>query len=156
EVAPTPLLWVVPLSTYLVTMIITFARPAWYHRRAWSLAAIVLLLATAWAANQKAGTLSVPFQVALFNGCLFAVCMVGHGELVRQRPRAERLTSFYLASATGGALGGILVVIVAPLVFRSFWEYQAASIVSVLLAGGLLAIPVHHVTAQEQKRRKKE
>ncbi len=156
EVAPAPLLWVVPLSIYLLTMMITFARPAWYHRRACSLVAIVLLMATAWAANQKAGTLSVPSHAVLFNGCLFAVCMLGHGELVRQRPVAERLTSFYLASALGGALGGILVVIVAPLVFSSFVEYQAASIVSLLLGGGLLAIPVQKESAREQKRRKKE
>ena len=47
---------------------------------------------------------------------LAAGCMVCHGELVRLRPPAERLTEFYLALAVGGSFGGIFVAIAAPVI----------------------------------------
>ena len=57
---------------------------------------------------------------------LFSACMVCHGELVRLKPPASRLTSFYLMLALGGALGGIFVNFLAPLVFQGFWELHLA------------------------------
>ena len=49
--------------------------------------------------------------------------MVCHGELVRIRPPASRLTSFYLAIAAGGSLGGLSVALLAPAVLQRLWEY---------------------------------
>jgi hypothetical protein len=59
----------------------------------------------------------VPVQVVTYCGALFACCMACHGELVRLRPPARRLTGFYLAVSAGGALGGLFVSVVAPSVF---------------------------------------
>ena len=61
-------------------------------------------------------------QVAVYAGALFAGCMVCHGELYRLRPDPRRLTAYYLWIAAGGALGGVLVAVVAPRLFHSFAE----------------------------------
>jgi hypothetical protein len=54
--------------------------------------------------------------------CLFVCCMVCHGELARQKPEPRHLTSFYLLSSLGGALGGAFVSLVAPRVFPAYLE----------------------------------
>jgi SAM-dependent methyltransferase len=76
----------------------------------------------------------IGYSVALFVGCMFC-----HGELYRRRPHPSRLTSYYLTISAGGALGGLLVAIVAPLVFNSYLEFPIGYwMLSALLA--LLAI----------------
>jgi hypothetical protein len=108
EVAAVPLLWMLPLALYLLSFIICFDRPAWYHRRfflAAGGAATVVVLITASLGLQ----LNVPVHTASFGGFLFLFCMIGHGELVRQRPATSHLTLFYLMVAMGGALGAIFV-----------------------------------------------
>src|SRR5262249_10751273 len=64
---------------------------------------------------------------------IFAVCMVCHGELASSKPSTDHLTSFYWIVAAGGALGGTFVILIAPLLFRAYWEFQGA-----LLACGVL------------------
>jgi spermidine synthase len=80
------------------------------------LISIVLVLTT--------GKTSILFQVGIYSLALFAVTMILHGELVRLKPSYRYLTSFYLILAGGGALGGVFVALVAPLIFPSFWEFQ--------------------------------
>src|SRR5207253_1964312 len=67
----------------------------------------------------------------IYCGALFICCMVCHGELYRLRPDPAYLTRFYLLIATGGALGGIFVGLIAPLVFTDYYEFQ----IGVLLCG---------------------
>jgi SAM-dependent methyltransferase len=57
---------------------------------------------------------------------LLSGCMVCHGELYRRRPEPSRLTSYYLAIAVGGALGGAFVSLAAPLLFATYAEYIIA------------------------------
>ena len=61
--------------------------------------------------------------------------MAGHGELARRRAAPERLTGYYLAIAAGGALGGLLDAIVAPLLFTGYWELHLG-----ILAGPLVVL----------------
>jgi hypothetical protein len=125
-----PLLWVVPLSLYLVSFILTFDSNRWYRRSVfWPLYFLVLGLALrSLGYNGKTA-----FQILVCCAALFVVCMVCHGELSRSKPASRHLTSFFFMVATGGALGGIFVVIIAPAIFSGFWEFQIA-----LLFCGLL------------------
>lgn len=41
ELTVSPLMWVLPLSLYLITFIINFDRPQWYNRQAWAIASLV-------------------------------------------------------------------------------------------------------------------
>ena len=60
--------------------------------------------------------------------------MVCHGELVRRKPAPQYATLFYLMVSAGGALGGVLVAIVAPLVLTGYWEYPIGLVATVVLA----------------------
>jgi hypothetical protein len=77
------------------------------------------------------------WQVAAHLTLLFSVGMVCHGELVRLRPPASRLTGYYLSISAGGAVGGLLVGVVAPLVFVDYYELQAG-----VLAAWVFALAV--------------
>jgi len=70
---------------------------------------------------------------AAFMLALFLICMVCHGELVKSKPQAKYLTSFYLSISAGGALGGLFVALVCPQIFKTHFELAIA------VVGGLLA-----------------
>jgi hypothetical protein len=59
---------------------------------------------------------------------LFLICMVCHGELVKSKPAPKYLTSFYLSISAGGALGGLFVALVAPMIFKTHFEMAIAMI----------------------------
>lgn len=122
DVAPIPLLWVLPLCIYLLSFVFTF-HGTWYRRGVFHpLFAITALLAIL--ALFRHADMRVISQIGIFLVFLFAACMVCHGELARKKPGARYLTSFYLLLSGGGAAGGIFVAIIAPSVFPTFWEYQ--------------------------------
>jgi len=134
DVASTPFLWVVPLAIYLLSLIVCFASPIIYERKAFGAISLCLLFMTAWTQNEKTLELPVVQQLVLFTGCLFAVCMMFHGELVRRRPETQHLTHFYLSMAFGGVLGGAAVAIAAPLVFHSYLEFPIIAGISAAFA----------------------
>ena len=118
NVASIPFLWVVPLSIYLITFILCFDHPRWY-RREWFIAAVAVLLpAMAWYTE----SLELYEAAGLFTAGLFACCMFCHGELTLLRPGPRYLTTFYLMVSVGGALGALLVGIVAPNVLSGYYE----------------------------------
>ncbi|HSU12502.1 fused MFS/spermidine synthase [Longimicrobium sp.] len=122
DVAPVPLLWVVPLAIYLLSFTLAFAaRPPLKHK--WMLAAEPFFIAAV-SLLLMYGFTRRPMQVIPMHLlALFVVAMVCHGELARRRPSVSHLTEFYLWIAVGGVLGGIFNVLVAPLVFTRTWEY---------------------------------
>ncbi len=120
EVTSVPLLWVLPLSLYLLSFILCFDNPRWYRRSILhSLFGISLFLTCA-----AVILVDMQSQAILLPLLLFLGCMICHGELVRLKPRVKRLTSFYLTISAGGAAGGIFVGIVAPHLFTFFTEFQ--------------------------------
>jgi hypothetical protein len=123
DIAAVPLLWILPLSLYLLSFVICFEKPDWYSRGAFHLAFGLALYAACYVLKGGASG-SIVIQVAAYSLSLFTACMVCHGELYRSKPGPCFLTSFYLIVALGGALGGIFVALIAPHLFKSFWEYQ--------------------------------
>ena len=119
DLAVVPLLWIAPLTCYLLTFIVCFA--GWYRRSMWSPLLLAGIGATAWILRHT--DTGFRWEAAALAGALVAGCMVCHGELVRIRPPASRLTSFYLAIAAGGSLGGLAVALLAPAVLQRLWEY---------------------------------
>ena len=133
EVTTVPFLWVVPLALYLTTFIICFDHDRWYQRSIFLLLLIFAILGASYALFE--GTrLNLWKQLVLYCGAMWVCCMVCHGEMVRARPSPQHATLFYLMVAAGGALGGVLVAVVAPLVLSDFLEYQIALFATVLLA----------------------
>ena len=122
EVAVIPFLWVLPLSLYLLSFILTFSGERGYNRR---LYAILFILSTALTlfVMLNATALHVYWQILAYCSLLFTACMLCHGELYLLRPAAGYLTTFYLMVSIGGALGGIFVSLVAPVIFNGYWEF---------------------------------
>ncbi|HEY4310585.1 MAG TPA: fused MFS/spermidine synthase [Pirellulales bacterium] len=123
EVAIVPFLWILPLTLYLLSFIICFDSPRWYDRRVFI---PLLALSITAAATMLFMGVSAPLtaQIGTYSVTLFACAMTCHGELVRARPHSRDLTLFYLCVASGGALGGVFVALVAPAIFDGFWEYH--------------------------------
>jgi hypothetical protein len=136
NVAVVPLLWIVPLTAYLLTFILCFSGMYWRSIWMWVLLAALGFLS--WEVRQ---IVSVPFavQVGALLGVLFSGCMVCHGELVNTRPAPRHLTAFYLAVAGGGSIGGLAVALVAPLVFSRLWEFQIFTLLPLALLVAAIA-----------------
>jgi spermidine synthase/MFS family permease len=133
DVVSLPLLWVLPLALYLVTMIIAFG--AFVERAVKDLmrpmvilviGAMVLIMANELNAE---GPMVLIVIVELL--LLFVIGVVCHGRLAMDRPAATHLTEFYLLMSVGGALGGLFNGIVAPLVFETNMEYPIALVLAV-------------------------
>jgi len=122
EVAPVPLLWVVPLAVYLASFVVVFSAGG---RRLAPFEGAGLLAAAALAAWLVAADcdepawLVLPAHLAAFG----VACVCIHGMLVDRRPASAALSSFYLALAVGGACGGLFNALVAPLVFDAHHEF---------------------------------
>ena len=133
EVTSVPFLWVLPLSLYLFTFIICFDHERWYHRSTFLVLLAVAVALAAYALVEGAG-MGIYQQLAIYSLTLFVCCMVCHGELVLTKPAPRYATLFYLMVSAGGALGGVLVAVVAPLVFNGYWEYPLGLVATIGLA----------------------
>ncbi|MBN2021276.1 MAG: fused MFS/spermidine synthase [Pirellulales bacterium] len=138
EVAVVPFLWVLPLALYLLTFIICFDHERWYHRGVFG-PLWILAIGGACAMLAVGVDAKLWLQIAVFSATMFVGCMVCHGEMVRLKPHPRYLTQFYLVIAAGGALGGVFVTLVAPFLFKGFWEYHIS-----LLAGYMLFLAAIH------------
>ncbi len=134
DVAPVPFLWVLPLALYLLSFILCFDAPRYYVRSLFLWSLPVALAAVHYAIDVAE---SVAAQVVLINVALFVFCMVCHGELTRRKPAVRHLTLFYLMLSIGGALGGTVVGLLAPVLFNAYYELPLG-----LLACAFLAVVV--------------
>ena len=125
EIVTIPLLWVLPLAIYLLTFILCFDHPRWYRREVFHPLLFAGIVGICFAPTKQ--------KLYILPALLFVVCMICHGELVKLKPEVRRLTSYYLAISAGGALGGLFVAILSPLVFRFFTEFQVSLAASLLL-----------------------
>jgi hypothetical protein len=123
EVAPIPFLWVLPLVVYLLSFIVTFESDRWY-RRGWVLPLLGALSLGIAAMRAVEHDLPLPARIVAYVLFLFVACVASHGELASTRPQESQLTRFYAFMATGGALGGVFVGLVAPALFTGFYELE--------------------------------
>lgn len=119
DVATFPVLWVVPLSLYLLSFVLVFAR----HQLVRYDGLLVIYPFILVALTMFFSTDRLLVDVGLHLGALFLIALVCHGELARTRPGPRFLTQFYLWLSFGGLLGGVFAGVVAPLVFDSVLEY---------------------------------
>ena len=144
--AVVPFLWVVPLSCYLLTFVITFGYARVYNRTVFTVL-FLLLAGTIFALPVPESSFLLFVQIVLQAATLFAGCMICHGEMVKLQPPPAALPRFYLAVAAGGALGGLGIVLGAPLVFSDFFEHP------LVLAAIAVAALVRLLTATEGRMR---
>ena len=133
DLVSAPLLWVAPLSIYLVSFIIAFSPRGqrWIGRAVLAAPAMITLL---WVPYGSAGGWPVLAVLAMELVAFGIVATALHGRLAQDRPDPSRLTEFYLILSLGGALASAFVALVAPNVFPGVWELP------ILLVGALVGL----------------
>ncbi|MEO6578152.1 MAG: fused MFS/spermidine synthase, partial [Candidatus Limnocylindria bacterium] len=140
DIAAVPLLWIAPLSLYLLSFIIAFStriRLTSGHAGRllpWVAAALVI---------PSGGLIDLPIWavITVHLTFLLVAATMCHTRLAEERPAPSHLTEFYLLVAIGGALGGIFVSLIAPLIFDAVWEYPIAIALALLLRPRLRGRP---------------
>ena len=122
NVAAIPFLWVLPLSIYLLSFILCFEGRGWYRRNPYLQLVAVALGGMAYWLSGDFENPPIHLLIPMFSVGLFICCMVCHGELALLKPHPRYLTSFYLSLSAGGALGGVVVGLIAPRFFKGFYE----------------------------------
>ena len=132
DIAAVPLIWVIPLALYLLTLVIAFARrqpiPLRIARATLKLATVGILLIYIPGLFPRANSL-ILIHLLYF----VLVALVFHVELANRKPAARYLADFYIWLCVGGALGGVFNCLIAPTVFRSIVEYPFAIALACLL-----------------------
>jgi hypothetical protein len=122
DVAAAPLLWVLPLSLYLLTWVLVFqSRPLLPHQ--WMLALQPLAIAGVVILLAIGGEQNLLLTLGGHQLCFFVIAMACHGELARTRPASRYLTGFYVALSFGGMVGGLFAGLIAPFTFSWIAEY---------------------------------
>jgi SAM-dependent methyltransferase len=134
NIAPVPFLWLLPLTLYLLSYILCFESDRWYRRPLYLAPAAVVIAFCAYALQHAALGLNLKVAVPLYALGLFLICMLLHGELAQMRPKGRYLTRFYLMLSLGGALGGIVVSLVAPRVLPAYFELGIGFVIVACLA----------------------
>ena len=134
NIAAIPFLWLLPLSLYLLSFIVCFGGKVWRWEKSFLPFPALAIGAMVYAMAAGIDEFSLVQLVIIFCAGLFVCCLFCHGELSRVKPDARWLTSFYLMVSLGGALGGLFVGLLAPRLFRDFYELPLGIAVCALLA----------------------
>jgi len=134
NIAAIPLLWIAPLTVYLLSFMLTFNGGRRYPRTLVLLLLAVSLGALGYLLWSGESNLNLNVSIPLFCAALLVCCTFAHGEVYRLRPPAQHSTGFYLCIAAGGALGAFFVGIVAPRIFTGDYELCCALLVTAVLA----------------------
>lgn len=138
EIAPVPLLWVLPLAVYLVSFIIAFSRLPTHRIFTFLLPSAILQLALILLSSKERPSMdALPLHLAV----LFVVATALHGAIAQDRPSVRHLTEFFLWIAVGGVLGGGFNAWVAPLAFPGVAEYPLALVLAALVMPTLFRDP---------------
>lgn len=134
NVAPIPLLWVLPLAVYLISFIFTFRREGAYRQALWLRLLALSLGMLAYSISDINSFLPLQLNIPIVLVSLGACCIFCHGELYRLRPAPHQLTEFYLVVAAGGAAGAIFVGLIAPAIFDALYELPLTLALTAALA----------------------
>ena len=131
DVAAAPLLWVLPLSLYLLTWVLVFqSRPLLPHK--WVLLAQPVAIAGVIVLLAVGGEQNLLLTLGGHQLCFFVIAMASHGELARTRPAPQYLTGFYVALSFGGMIGGLFAGLIAPNLFSWIAEYPILIVLAAL------------------------
>ncbi len=131
DIAAAPFMWVIPLALFLLTFVLAFARKPFFSLPV--LSNITLALSVIPFINLLFGVVFLPWL--MFAGHLaffFFAALLAHSFLVKLRPEADDLTSFYLWMSFGGVLGGATTTLLSPVLFDTVVEYPLLVLTALL------------------------
>ncbi len=127
NVAAIPLLWVLPLTVYLLSFVLAFEFPGLYRRGVVVRVLVVMLASLGYLLSKTDVSLPIGMAVGFFLLELFCACWFCQAEVYALRPRGARAAAgFYLLLAAGGAAGTMFVAVVSPVVFRLNYDLPLA------------------------------
>jgi SAM-dependent methyltransferase len=137
DIMAMPLLWVIPLGVYLLSFILAFGdRGALLTRWAERSTPLLLMLVGSLSCLQVGPSAATYLAVGGIL-LLFVVALALHGRLAAEKPDAASLTDFYLWISVGGALGGVLCALVAPVLFDWPYEHPILLVTAAVLIPGM-------------------
>jgi hypothetical protein len=135
NIAAIPLLWMLPLTVYLLTFILAFEFPALYRRGILVRLLVVMLASLGYAISKTDVSLPIGIAILFFLAECFLACLFCHAETYALRPqRGSETTFFYLLIAAGGAAGTFFVGIASPLIFSANYDLAISFFVTAALA----------------------
>lgn len=135
NIAAIPLLWILPLAAYLVSLIIAFEAGELIPRAILLRVLAVMLASLAYLLAKVDVTLPTWMGIGFFLIEVFIACLFCHAEAYAIRPRRRsELTSFYLTFAAGGAAGSFLIGVVAPLLTSANYDVPITFLATALVA----------------------
>lgn len=132
NVAAIPLLWVLPLSIYLLSFVFSFGSGI-YRRWLWLRFLAFALGLLGYSIYNINAVEAIQISIPIFLAGLFFCCMFCHGELHRLRPEASGLTRFYVMIAAGGAAGAVFIGLIAPCIFDGVYELPVTLLLTAVL-----------------------
>ena len=121
DVAPMPLLWAVLLALFLVSYIIGFSGNSKPGR--WAIPAVLFAAAAAYLDQPNSQGVGFFLQLLADFALVLCGCTFLHSYLYSIRPDGKGLARYYLYNVIGGAIGGVLTSIVAPMEFSTVAEF---------------------------------
>ncbi|MCX7076612.1 MAG: spermidine synthase, partial [Methylococcales bacterium] len=148
DIASVPLLWIIPLTVYLLSFVIVFSR--WNDKSHGWLIKLQPLFFIPFVAYAFINPADLPYWAYLGFHVIafFFAVMVCHGELAAQRPHSAHLTTYYLIMSFAGMLGGMFNTFLAPFVFNGIYEYPLMIIAALLLRPSAAELSVKEVAMQ--------
>ena len=125
DISSMPLLWAIPLGLYFISFSFAFSDN---YKIGLGIKALVFgLVGLALFSHVH---IYIDFLIIL--SLLFLTSFVYHKEIYKLSPDKSELTIFYFVLSVGGALGGMFVGILCPLIFNDFHEYFLILVLAVL------------------------
>jgi hypothetical protein len=130
DLSPFPLIWIIPLSLYLLSFILVYLN-FWTAKKIFPFGAgytihdaflyVVQPLAILYLAFlvMSHGGFDPVWSTFLLTMAFFANALGCHGELAKDRPSTRYLTEYFLLMSVGGMIGGVFNGIIAPIIFQT-------------------------------------
>ncbi len=133
DIASVPLLWIIPLTLYLLSFILVFSK--WGHKIHGSMLLLQPVILLPFIAYSFINPAVLPYwlDLSLHLTAFFLAIMVCHGILAEHRPHTKHLTIYYLIMSFAGMLGGMFNTFVAPFIFNGVYEYPIMIVAALLL-----------------------
>ena len=135
NVAAIPLLWILPLAVYLLSLVLSFQFPRLLPQGIVLRMLAVMLASLGYLLSKVDVSVPIALAIAVYLAELFFASQFCHAAAYELRPRrAAETTQFYLIFAAGGALGALLIGIVFPLVFSANYDLAISFTVTAAVA----------------------
>lgn len=147
DVGAIPLVWVIPLSFYLLSFVLTFSRRSYFSPTVMRFA---YLAALGWLGAVFTGIAGAHTNLIGIAGMIvafFVVALFVHRRLYDNRPSGAHLTLFYVIMSVGGALGGLFNSIIAPVAFDSLAEGGVTTLLAATLVLSAAMVPTRRSAA---------